>query len=325
MFGKETLKFKDEKGIDNTQIVIRSKYYKLFHLLLFYQYRSVLKEYKLITKDFKPDLIHSNVLYPASIIGYKLSKTFNLPHVITEHWSKVNKFMAKSLYAALGKKAYKHAEAVTVVSDHLKRSISKYVNASTTAIVPNIIDTKLFSFQEKDIDANQLTYTMVAHWLQPKRPDLIFDSLNELAKQVPQKIKLNVVGEGVLLDNLKSRRWLFEVCYLGNKTSQELATLLQRSNYFLHASDMETFSIVIAEALSTGTPVLASHVGAINELINENCGVLCDNTINSWLEGLKKLNHATFDHKAISETTKKYSGEIVGEQFREIYKTILKI
>ena len=126
------------------------------------------------------------------------------------------------------------------------------------------------------------------------------------------------------MNELKAKDWPFEINYLGNKASNELAKVLQLSDYFLHASNMETFSIVIAEALSTGTPVLASRVGAISELVTEDCGILSENTIESWLDGLKKLESTNFNYQKISLKTEKYSGKIIGERFQELYKSILK-
>ena len=82
-------------------------------------------------------------------------------------------------------------------------------------------------------------------------------------------------------------------------------------------------SIVIAEALSTGTPVLASNVGAISELINSTSGVLTDNVVENWVIGLEKLTSRSFDHKGISESTKKFSEKLIGEQFTQLYKEII--
>jgi glycosyltransferase involved in cell wall biosynthesis len=323
LFKKEIITDKDEKGIDHTQIAIGSKYYKLFHLLLFYQYRLLKKEAKRINASFQPQLIHSNVLYPAVILGYKLSTLFNLPHVITEHWSKVNKFMSKSLYAGIGKKAYAQAKNITVVSNFLKENILSYINAANTIVVPNVVNTELFCLKEKAENKDSLTFTCVAHWSAPKRPDLIFYALNKFANQCNKKLILNVIGEGKLIQELKPMIWMFKVNYLGNQPPAELATTLQGSDYFLHASEIETFSIVIAEALSTGTPVLASNVGAISELINSTSGVLTDNVVENWVIGLEKLTSRSFDHKGISESTKKFSEKLIGEQFTQLYKEII--
>lgn len=323
LFEKKIYTITDENGIVTHQIELNSRFYKWIHLNLFFQYR-VISGYieKTVIEQFKPDIIHSNVLYPAGILGHKLSKHYKLPHVITEHWSKVDKFMSKSLFAYSGKKAYNNAAAVTVVSDFLKRSISKhFTDTSKIKIVPNVINTNIFKYQPKG-NSEKLIFTCVAHWTAPKRPDLIFNALNEVAKSADKKMVLNVVGEGHLLNDLKNINQNFEINYLGNLLPEKLSEILQNSHFFLHASDIETFSIVIAEALSTGTPVLASNVGAISELVNNTNGYLTENTIEAWRNNLQQLLKVAYNNEAISQQALKYSIGNVGKQFSEIYRTV---
>jgi glycosyltransferase involved in cell wall biosynthesis len=148
--------------------------------------------------------------------------------------------------------------------------------------------------------------------------------LNKFSNRTNKKIVLNVVGEGPLLQNLKPKTWSFEVNYLGSKPPDEVAGILQNSDYFLHASEIETFSIVIAEALSTGTPVLASNVGAISELVNSKNGVLTSNTIDAWVKGLDELCGTEYDHAQIAESTQKFSEKNIGAQFTRLYESVVK-
>jgi alpha-1,6-mannosyltransferase len=43
----------------------------------------------------------------------------------------------------------------------------------------------------------------------------------------------------------------------------------------LHAGDQETFGLVILEAMASGIPVVAVAAGAFNEIVHEDCGLLC--------------------------------------------------
>jgi glycosyltransferase involved in cell wall biosynthesis len=301
-----------------------SRFYKFIHLNLFLQF-GYLRSYfdKFIKAKFRPDIIHSNVLYPAAIMGYKLAKREGLPYIITEHWSKVDKFMSRSLYAGSGKKAYAEAKYVTVVSEFLKKSLSKHIpDAKKMQVIPNVVNTDTFYFKPKT-KKDKLVFSCVAHWSSPKRPDLIFNALNKFAEMTERKIGLNVVGDGLLLSDLKNKKWNFEINYLGNIAPDQLAVLHHQCDYFLHASEIETFSIVIAEALSTGTPVLASKVGAIPELVNEVNGLLCENTLESWMKGLHEITKKNYDHEKISRESNRFGLEKVGEKFASLYKSTL--
>lgn len=323
LFEKKFYREVDENGVVTHVIELNSFFYKFIHVDLIMQY-SFLKKYyyRQVKPKFNPDIVHSNVIFPAGVLAYWLSKKENKPHVITEHWSKVDKFMSHSVYSGAGKKAYASAKFVTVVSEFLKSSLSKHLNADKIKVVPNVVNTEIFVYKEKSSSATEIKFSCVAHWTKPKRPDLIFNALNEFSKSTGKKIILNVVGEGYLLEDLKKSNWNFSVNYLGNLSAKKLAELHQQSDYFLHASDIETFSIVIAEALATGTPVLASNVGAIPELIRDENGVLCENSIESWISGLKKLTSVKHDTLRISEQIKNYSREKVGDKFIELYRSI---
>jgi L-malate glycosyltransferase len=316
----------DEYGITTHKIEFNSWFYKLIHLDIFLQFGFLKKlYYKRIVQKFKPDIIHSNVLYPAAIMGDRLAKKESLPHIITEHWSGVDKFMNKSLYARAGKKAYGSAKYVTVVSSFLKKSISKHIpDSNKIKVIPNVVDSNVFYFKPKQ-KREKLVFCCVAHWTGPKRPDLLFSALERFAAVGSFQFRLDVIGEGPLLDKMKETKWNFEINYLGSKFKEEIADCLRASDYFLHASNMETFSIVIAEAFSTGTPVLASNTGAIPELVNVTNGILCDNTIESWLEGLKLITRKKFDNEHISLNSERFAPKNVGDAFKELYSSLIQI
>ena len=120
----------------------------------------------------------------------------------------------------------------------------------------------------------------------PKRLDLIFEAVCSYSAESSGNIELTIVGKGPQADILKDHKTPdnLKVRWTGYLERTAIAALMQETHIFLHASDIETFSIVTAEALSTGTPVLASNTGALPELINEQNGLLVENNHESWLQ-----------------------------------------
>jgi glycosyltransferase involved in cell wall biosynthesis len=324
LFEKKEYETIDENGIKTHNVELNSVFYKFIHVHLFWQYGILKKVYlQKVKPHFKPDIIHSNVLYPAAIMGDWLANREGLPHIITEHWSKVNDFMNKSFFSRYGLKAYNRAKKITVVSEFLGKNISGHLTDKEKIVrVPNVINTHVFNYEAKQSHPEKLVFTCTASWTAPKRPDLIFESLEKISHSIKRKITLNVIGRGPLLDELKNKKWTFSVNYHGNLDSSGIAAILHRSDFFLHASDMETFSIVTVEALATGTPVLTSQVGGLPELVNENNGLILQNRLEDWTQGIVKLTERNFDYEAISRSAQKFSVSEIGKAFREVYLSV---
>jgi glycosyltransferase involved in cell wall biosynthesis len=81
--------------------------------------------------------------------------------------------------------------------------------------------------------------------------------------------RLLVVGGGPLLDEL-AKTAIPRVEFLGHRSTDEVLNLLKGAAVLIFPSECyETFGRVAIEAYATGTPVLASRIGAITELIED--------------------------------------------------------
>jgi glycosyltransferase involved in cell wall biosynthesis len=276
-----------------------------------------------------PTIIHSNIIFPCGVVGHLLSKKYKAEHLISEHWSKAEKILKHPLYKSIVLKAYKKSIAILCVSKFLANKISQATNNANTVIVPNIIDTALFCFSPKlHEDNNVIRFTCIATWKKPKRLDLIINSLRIFAEEGERNILLTVVGEGEQKEEFQKIEYNqnLKINWLGYLSRTEITQVLRRTDIFLHASEIETFSMVTAEALSTGTPVLASNTGALPELINSTNGVLVENTVQSWIKGLDEITKKRqFNNKMISEdAVGKYSSDLIVKQIEKVYMSIQK-
>ncbi|MCB4234228.1 glycosyltransferase family 4 protein [Kaistella anthropi] len=71
--------------------------------------------------------------------------------------------------------------------------------------------------------------------------------------------------------------------------SQEVSEKMRASDCFVLFSDYENFPCVLLESLSTGTPVIATKVGGIPEVVNEKNGILISNSKDELYEAMKKF------------------------------------
>lgn len=332
LYKKTVNHFTDENGVETISVELRSVFYKLIYanpLFLYYHL-------KIEFRSFKPknnfDIIHANIIAPCGLMGYWLSKATGIPLIITEHWSKVGKFMKKNVFSSTARSAYRHAKFVTTVSEFLKKNISKYVannsplpgkgvggEAEKIKVIQNVVDNEIFCYRPKQ-KHDELIFTAVATWEPPKLPMLFVNALNEIQKTNSKKIVLNLIGDGSQLNEIKQNQNLIQINYYGRKSKPEIATMLHQSDFFIHASSIETFSVVIAEALCTGTPVIASNAGAIPELINEENGMICQNGNAEWITGINNAREKEFNNKKIASDFSRTVNEIeIGKKFTTLY------
>jgi len=99
------------------------------------------------------------------------------------------------------------------------------------------------------------------------------------------------------------------------------------SEAFIHCSQYETFSVVCAEALCCGTPVIASDVGGIKEYIHNRNGILVkENNCETYYFAINQFmqNHDFYDRKSISnEAVGRFSEDIVGNLYFQTLSDII--
>ena len=302
-------------------IKIRSKYYKFLYFALPYQYylfNRLCKKYSIDISKF--NLVHTNILFPTAIIGYKISKKNKLPQYHTEHWSKVNHFFKTNIYKKIGLKAYQNCEKVSVVSSFLKNEIKEYLNPEKVEIIPNIIDSSEFQFKNK-VKKNTLQFCAIAQWNSPKNPFYFLDALEQLSNNID--FEINLIGEGKQIEEIKSKKYNFKINYLGVLKSAQINIKLQESDYFMHGSDYETFSVVIVEALATGTPVLTSKIGIAESIITRENGIICENNSFDWKKKILEAIKIDYNHSKIADSIKeKFDKSTISKQLKDFYSLL---
>lgn len=325
IFGK-TISEQDFGQGHKIVITIHSVFWKAIYLspwFIFYLTKKYLKK-----NHWDIKLIHSNVIFPCALVGKRLAKHFGAKHIISEHWSKFNELLKHPVYGRKAVTVYRESKAILCVSNFLANKIRLATHHSGIKIVPNIVNTELFYYHPKQPLENVIRFACCATWHPPKRLDLIFNSLLETASNhKTTNFILNVIGNGSQVDEFKQKVLPDNLIinWHGFVPKNEIVNTLHNTDYFLHASNVETFSIVTVEALSTGTPVLASNVGALPELINTNNGILVENTVEAWTNGLSEITKKKFNHQDIaSGVSGKYSPTSVAERINKFYESVLK-
>lgn len=236
------------------------------------------------TSDLDPDIVHGAVS-EGNILATMLSLRFPRAKVIKEETSDgIGRRLGGRL---ISKMMYSRSDAVVAVSPAVEHYLLKElkVKASRISLLMNGVerprnytDQQIAEFRkELGIADSTLVLGTVGRLLDShKGQSKLLTALPELLEEFDNLVLL-IVGEGPDLASLKqmSNRLGIEksVVFAGYRGKAE--PFYRIMNVFVLASNMEAFGLVVAEAMLSRVPVVASAVGGIPYILDDgNCGAL---------------------------------------------------
>jgi glycosyltransferase involved in cell wall biosynthesis len=253
--------------------------------------------------------------------------------VITEHWSGYHYNFNISNVKKRKKiqKIFQLQLPVITVSDALLKDIINFSKADFPGyVIPNVIDTTIFKYVPYNRFSNNMNFLMVSQWKWPKDPFTVLKAWRKVLNIFP-RAKLKIGGYGPQLHEMER---LVEELHLQNRvsligrlTSEQIAYEMSKAEAFIHCSEYETFSVVCAEALCCGIPVIASNVGGISEYIHSYNGILVpENTPEVFSQSIINYvnNREKFEFKKIrDEAADKFSVEKAGKKYYSVLSEII--
>ncbi|APG62487.1 hypothetical protein LPB140_06460 [Sphingorhabdus lutea] len=222
---------------------------------------------------------------------------------------------------------------ITCPSEWLSdRVIQSHLSASNVQVVPNgINNSEYFVPQESNIrkelgiaDDDFLILVIGSDIMSPaKGGKYIFELLPRIKNK---KVKILVVGADQ--DEQAPNN---QIIFLAKQKSQhDLAKIYTASNVTLLLSRRETFSMVCAESLSCGTPIIGFEAGAPEKVAPKPYGFFIEY---GNLEALSKLVNSIMDKEVLLAGAKEcaefaiknYSDIRMAENFKRIYEERLKL
>ncbi len=220
--------------------------------------------FELIFYFFRPRrtivVTHMNGAMPPSYLGYPFP--FNI-----------------YLYIALSFLA-KRSDFIITIARHCRDSFARFRDLKTVFVIYNGVDLETFNPMNRNreylakiykIDFSRPTVLYIGSLIERKRPDLVLD----LAGKVSQVNFILVGAKSSEYDLTHRINSLQNVCHLPQVEREDLGTLLASTDVFCFPSLYEGFGMVVAEAMASGCPVVASdHYGPAELIDNGVDGIL---------------------------------------------------
>ncbi len=322
--GKKILISEREESI---QINSRFKIWRLIELIAFIE----IIKYLFKEENKKYNLINFHIAYPLATKIKAIKLFFKKPVIITEHWTAYH----FNFHTSLNNKGLKRIKnifskdiPVIVVSEALGKDITNFsgIQQIRFHVVPNIINNATFNCQIREFPPIP-TFFMLNMWSVIKQPFVGIDAFEEFLKTYPKAI-LKIGGFGPLWGEIEqyivSKKLTNSVQLLGPMSKAQIASELNSSTALLHTSLYETFSVISAESICCGTPVIALNKGGIPSFVNGKNGILHnDNTINGWKNGMIELvsNLNNYNRVDISQNAHSIFEKCkVGEKYYHVLK-----
>jgi phosphatidylinositol alpha-mannosyltransferase len=217
-----------------------------------------------------------------------------------------------------------------IAVSELARSTLKDHFETDAVVIPNGIDGQKFS-NAKVLEEFSGDYTVgfIGRFEEPRKGlQVLLDSLPIVARFIPN-VRYLIAGPGESKDFLKEidPQLRNRIKFLGKLTDEDKASFLKSIKiYVAPNTGGESFGIILTEALSAGTAVVASDIPAFEAVLeNGEAGALFINedsedlakTLVSMLKDDQKRNRLASNGKLSAQ---KYDWQVVAEQIESVYE-----
>lgn len=312
-----------------TRIRYSTRYWKTLKLNGIVAVKAYKQAFKRCVKEMgMPDIVHAHIISVAAPVSF-LKKEYHLPFVITEHWTEMNKAVIPQ-WLKERSFIYHLADQVICVSQALADSLKRNFNVDSI-VVNNMVSNQFF--KSVKVERCDNTFRFVACGAFRANRNKGFDILVDAFAQAhfPDNVTLSIVGDGPDRTNIESKiadyRLSDQIHLVGVKTPEEVNDLLCHSDCFVLSSRLETFAIVVIEAMAKGLPVIATRSGGPETFLRPEHGILVQKeNVDELTHAMQYMKEHHTDYQSDDIKTFCYdhfSQDVIADQIIGVYNKVL--
>lgn len=287
-------------------------------------------------KREKIDLVHTH-LVRADIFGRLAARKCSVPVISTVHNTEEHhdsKRLMDRLVRFMDKKTMACAESIITVSEAVKQYVCALYQLSGMKfeVIHNGIDTEV-RVDELDskawgIKEGEVILCTVARLHKQKGIETLVRAVKTVHDK-GYKVRSLVVGEGDLKEKISRLIEELEAPVSLTGFQSDVYPFINSCHIFILPSNWEGFGLSLVEAMNCGKPVIASRVGGIPEVVEENVtGLLCcPSNVDSLADSIIQLIENPDSGKKMGlagkeRVEKLFSSQVMSKKYENIYKRL---
>lgn len=281
------------------------------------------------------DIVHSHY-WLSGLIGDKISKKYNIPHIFTAHSYGEFLQLDTHLRTKSEKNIIQDATRVTASSKYEESLLTKKYDCKVNVIstITPGLDKELFVKKE---NGRRNKILSIGRIQEQKGQKEIIQLFKIIEKQIPDAELCFIGGPSgndgrEYLDQLKhyvvSQNLEDKVKFVGALSPEEIVKQLNSSKLLVHNSQFETFGLVAIEANACGIPVVSSNTNTLSEIIeNDINGYLSDSLFDEGVIDfiLKVLSSESYFENVSDQSVKaveKFNWETTADKIYDLYQEV---
>lgn len=252
---------------------------------------SVVRDMFEFLDTFDPHIVHAHEAASIGLIGQVWAKMHLVPFVHTTHvlpgkpfeFGAVDALNIRIVRSSFSESVlqrtltdfYDNCDAIIALNDSVEEALRQFGYEGRIFIIPNGRDLARYEkCAPADMVSEERSLTFVGYLTNRKNQAYLV----RVASHLPANYRLQLVGRALdpeyerRLHDLCEEKGCDNVIFTGQVPHEEIPRYLEKTHVFVSASKMEAQSLVIIEALASGTPVVGLSNETIDELVDDEVG-----------------------------------------------------
>ena len=259
-----------------------------------------------VKKHGMPDYIWAQGILNAGYLARHLKQKYSAPYFIHEHARMYAREKLSRFLRARIKEIIQGAIYCAAVSKNLRINMLNQVliDKEKICVIHNPVGME-FSNAVLAERHNKQIFISTAYLRQNKNVDAIIRAF-ALIYEKNKNVQLAIIGdgnEGEKLEQLTQEKELHQVVkFYGAQSREQIYAHLQTADFFVAASDYETFGVALVESMVCGLPAISAKVGIAEEIIDENTGILIESSsVENIAVAMQTIMNRRYDSALIRE------------------------